>query len=436
MPDPSPDLQAVSPEQIRLLLEVSRLLAVTTELDPLLTRIAEAACQLLGCERSSIFVHDPATNELVSRVALGVGSAAGGAGAGAGGGTIRVRSDRGIVGAVFTSNAVLHVSDPYNDPRFNPDVDRQTGFRTRDLLAAPMVDLGRKPVGVIQALNTTAGRAFDATDAAMIQLLADQAGVAIQRYGLQEAALAGVAMRREMDLARKVQDAMLPRTWPALPGFEPRGWTKPASVTGGDTFDFWLLPDGRLGIFLADAAGHGLAPTLVVSQVRTLIRSFSDIESEPRKLLERANARLAQDLQPGQFVTAFVGVLGRDGTLHWCSAGHGPILHRASGDAPLVELKSTELPLGVLPEFGGDGSPAPVRLEPGGALAVVSDGIFEAPDPSGEQFQMDRVIGLLNQRKDAPSGEAIDALCAAVRAWQTHDEPHDDQTIVVVRRTG
>src|SRR5687768_10318515 len=112
MSDGPPDIQSVSAEQIRLLLEVSRLLAVTTELDPLLTYIAEAATKLLGCERASIFLHDPATNELVSRVALGTGV-----------GTIRVRSDRGIVGAVFTSNAVVSVADPYNDPRFNPDVD-------------------------------------------------------------------------------------------------------------------------------------------------------------------------------------------------------------------------------------------------------------------------------------------------------------------------
>src|SRR5262249_49705984 len=150
------------------------------------------------------------------------------------------------------------------------------------------------------------------------------------------------------------------------------GWTRPASVTGGDCFDLWPTPDGRLAVFLADASGHGLAPTLVVSQVRTLIRAFADIDPDPRSLMARANVRLSQDLEAERFVTAFLAFIAPDGVISWCSAGHGPILLRCGHQQKVEEILPPELPLGVMPELTGDPAP-PMRIDPGGALAIISD---------------------------------------------------------------
>src|SRR5688572_19368615 len=100
------EVGAISAEQAKLVLDVSRMLAVTTDLDPLLQRIAESACALLSCERASIFLHDPASNELWTKVALQTSE-------------IRVPAGAGIVGATFMSNQVLHVPEPYSDARFN-----------------------------------------------------------------------------------------------------------------------------------------------------------------------------------------------------------------------------------------------------------------------------------------------------------------------------
>lgn len=415
-----PAIDRITPEQIRLVLDVSRMLAVTTELDPLLQRIAEAATSLLGCERASIWLHDARAGQLWTKVALGAA------------GEIRVPADSGIVGSVFQRNEILHVPDAYADRRFNPEPDRATGYRTRNLLAAPMVDIDRQPLGVIQAINKAAP--FTPSDQSMLQLLADQAGVAIQRYRLQLAALEIVALRREMELARRVQDRMLPRQIPDMPGFSAHGWTCPASVTGGDCFDFWTAPDGRLGIFLADASGHGLAPTLVVSQVRSLVRSFSEVHPDPLALLERANSRLYQDLEVGRFVTAFIGFLSSDGVIEWCSAGHGPILLRNRAGGSLERINASAPPLGVLPELGPQ-RPEPLRLDPGGSLIIVSDGIFEAPNPRGELFGMGRVIATLQDRPDLAPEEMTQLLCGVVRGWQARDVPVDDQTVSIVCRS-
>ena len=194
----------ISADQFRQLLGVSRLLAVTTELDPLLVRLAEAATDLLGCERASIFVHDAAAGQLWTTVALKAGR------------PIRVPVNRGIVGVAFRENKIINCAEAYKDLRFDPASDQASGFVTRSLLAAPMADLSGKPLGVLQAINKLNGP-FTARDEMLVQLLSDQAGVAIQRYRLQAAAVESTALRREFELARRVQDKITPKAAPVNP---------------------------------------------------------------------------------------------------------------------------------------------------------------------------------------------------------------------------
>lgn len=412
---------SISADRFRQVLEISRTLAVTTDLDALLQRIAEGAASLLACERASIFLHDDATDELWTKVALGSRE-------------IRVPSRAGIVGWVFQNNEVLHVPRPYEDSRFNPEPDRRSGFVTRNLLTAPMVDLQRRPLGVVQAVNNTRGGGFEATDLALVQLLADQAGVAIQRWRLEKAALLAESLRQEMEIARRVQQAMIPHRPPEVAGLRCAGWNRPASITGGDAYDLWTLADGRLGVLVADASGHGIGPALVVSQVRTLVRSLCDLVDDPLDLFARINARLSTDLAQGQFVTAFLAFVSPDGAVRWTSAGHGPILVQEAPDAAPASLDPPGPPLGVFDPFMAEPVP-PMALRRGGQFMVVSDGFFEAFSPSGEQFTMERVIDLLDARGGRTLDGAIDALRSAVEQWQGGREPKDDQTVVLVGRS-
>jgi phosphoserine phosphatase len=416
---------------MQLVLDVSRMLAATSDLDPLLHYITQAVAALLNCDRASIFLHDEKTRELWTKVALGLD-----------GREIRIPAGAGIVGATFSSNRMIHVSDPYHDPRFNPESDRKTGFVTRNILSAPMVDLEHTPVGVVQAINKLGDDPqpdFSVADRSMLQLLCDQAGVAIQRSKLQQAAIESASLRKELDLAKKVQEAMIPRTMPDVPGLQAAGWTKAASVNGGDCFDLWKLCDGRLGILVADASGHGIAPALVVMQARTLVRSLSDTEMDPLKLLLRVNTRLAQDMVPGRFVTMFVGFLSPDGELEWASGGHGPILVRPRHGAPLETFDPTLPPIGLLDHFEEERAPV-LKLEVGGTLVVPSDGITESFSPEEELFGDARLCATLDACDAAgddcaEAKQIVETIQRATNDWQRGEEPKDDQTVVVVRRT-
>src|SRR6266480_88274 len=188
----------ITTDQMKLVLDVASLLAMTADLDALLTRIATATTSLVNSERASIFLHDPKTEELWTKVALGAPE-------------IRVPLTAGIVGHVFQTNQTLLVPDAYEDPRFNRDVDKRNGYKTRNLLTVPVKNLERKQIGVLQAVNRIGG-AFSENDKTVIELLADQAGVAIQRYRLQMEVVRSAGLRHEMELAQKVHIDMIPAT--------------------------------------------------------------------------------------------------------------------------------------------------------------------------------------------------------------------------------
>jgi serine phosphatase RsbU (regulator of sigma subunit) len=409
----------VPAHQIEALLEVGLLLTVTPDIDLLFLRITQAVTAILDCQRASIFLHDPERNELWTKVALHSEE-------------IRIPATAGIAGHSFTENRVINVPDAYQDKRFFSEPDGNTGL-TRTLLTVPMLDLAGNPVGVLQALNHNSGP-FDRSDEVMLQLLANQTAVAFQRWRLQIAAVEAARLQREMELAKNVQLALIPKVPWNLSWVETDGWMQSADSTGGDGFDLWCTRSGKLGIFLGDASGHGLAPALIIAQVRALVRTLSEINSDPCWILAAINARLAEDLEKDRFVTAFLGFLTEQGRLEWCSAGQGPFFLRTSIDSPLQVLGASTLPLTVMPNIESD-IPEHAQMEPGGTLTIVSDGIVEAFDPCRNQFGSMRVSRLLDAHRHSPLGDFITAMRTAVENWQGSTPPKDDQTIVVVRRS-
>jgi CHASE2 domain-containing sensor protein len=241
-------------------------------------------------------------------------------------------------------------------------------------------------------------------------------------------------INREMELARKVQAALIPKAPPLIPTLEADGWTLAASTTGGDCYDLWQLSDGRLAILLADASGHGLAPAMVVSQVRTLVRALSEVELHPHELLKRVNSRVGEDLEPGRFVTAFLGFISPEGMLEYASAAHGPQFWFTENDPELHLLDSTGAPLGADTEWLADDPLPPIQIPATGSLIIFSDGIFEALNPKGELFGLDRLTDLLRHSLGKPGKAIIHEIIAQVQTWQETKVPADDQTIVIARR--
>jgi len=410
-----------STRDLRRVLEITRGMVAAADLDALLGVIIDRSVELLDAERATVFLYDAAANELVSRVAHETGE-------------IRLSADTGIAGAAARSRQVVLVADAYADERFNADFDRAGGFRTRNLLAVPLLGYSGELVGVLEVLNRRRG-AFTGDDVFLAETLAAQAGVAVQRANLIAHYLVKQRMQRSLEIARQIQRDLLPKAPPRLAGFDVAGFTQPADETGGDFFDFFALGGDRLAVVVADVTGHGIGPALLMAETRAILRALAGRSAGPAEVLAAANRHLADDLREGRFVTCFFGVLdGRAGTLAYASAGHGPLLiHQGPGGRCRQET-ATGLPLGLF----ADGPPCGevvCRLAGGDLVAVPTDGLYEAADGDGRLMGIERVIELLNVTGDAPAERVAADLLAAAEAHAAGTAQSDDISAVVIRRT-
>lgn len=406
--------------ELNALLAVSRELGATTELVPLLQKIETALLYALDCERGTVFLYDEKDDELFSLVATGEE-------------TIRIPAQSGIAGEAFRTRSIVLVADAYADDRFNPEVDKATGFRTRNLLTFPMPGHDGAIVGVLQALNKYSG-SFDEADEDRASALGMLAGVAIQRQRFMDELAHKQRLEHDLAVARDIQQRLLPKADPQVPGYDISGWNKPADSTGGDCYDFIPLEDGGLGILLADVTGHGIGPALIAAECRALVRALASVISDPAAILVRANRVLNEDLSSGRFVTTFFGVLDPvDHVLRYLSAGHGPLLHYDVDRGRCEELSATTYPLGIVPEI--ESTPGkPIKMKPGDMMVLITDGFFEWADPDGEQFSIARVSALVHEHRDRPAAQIIKALHEAVTTFGRGTPQADDLTAVIVKR--
>ncbi len=401
-------------------LEVSRELAATTELTPLLQKIERATLQVLACRRATVFLYDRPTNELYSRLATGVDE-------------IRFSADRGIAGEVARTGQVINVEDAYADDRFNPEIDRKTGFKTRNMVAFPLRGFDGTIVGVLQVLNKSSG-AFDAWDRKLGETFGAQIGVVLQRQLLLEQYAEKQRIEADLKIARDIQQGLLPKKAPDLPGFDIAGWNKPADETGGDCFDFFTLGDGSVAITVADATGHGIGPALVIAECRALFRATISLSQDLAAVLDRINNLLCDDLPPDRFVTAFFGLLSpEDHTLRYLSAGHGPLLEYLRAGDEMIELKANTVPLGIMRDVEFD-TPDQFAMLRGDMMILVTDGFFEWADKSGEQFGMQRIHRIIRKHRDETCAEIIHALHEAVLSFAAGTPQDDDLTAVIIKK--
>jgi serine phosphatase RsbU (regulator of sigma subunit) len=234
---------------------------------------------------------------------------------------------------------------------------------------------------------------------------------------------------QELRLARSIQRASLPREVPQLEGWQISPYYQPAKEVGGDFYDFFELEDGRLGLVVGDATGHGVPAALVMASARSMLRAVAQASDSPGDVLRRVNDPLATDIPPNMFVTCFYAILDPEsGSLTYANAGHDlPYLHR-NGTAE--ELRARGMPLGLMPGMGYEEKQT--ILHSGEAALLYSDGLVEAHDPEGEMFGFPRLRALVAEHGEQRSlGDfLLEELHSFVgERW----EQEDDITLLTLR---
>ena len=237
-------------------------------------------------------------------------------------------------------------------------------------------------------------------------------------------------MTREAEEARTIQQALLPRTSPLIPGFIVSGLSLPAGAVGGDWYDFIPLEDGRWGLVLADVSGKGMAAALLMSATRGMLRSLARVGSSPGEVLTRLNNMLLEDFPDGRFVTMVYAELDpAKRTLKLANAGHlPPLLVEPTGYRWIQSEQG--LPLGVaVSNF----SEIEIPLSEGTRVAFYSDGITEAERDSvgltGEEYGPERLLAHVQSPDFSP-----ESLLSDVRKFVDGAGFRDDATVILVGR--
>lgn len=407
-------------DMLKLLVDITRQMAETFEMQPLLETIAKAGMMALSCERATVFLYDSGTDELYSRVATGAGE-------------IRFSARLGIAGDAVRTGQVVLVPDAYADPRFNHEVDRQTGFRTRNLLTLPLILPGGEVIGVLQVLNKIGGD-FSNEDRLMAETFGALTAITIKRQMLLDEAEEKNRLCRDLSLARDIQQHLLPRSNPRLPGFDVAGWNRPADQTGGDCYDFHPIDEDRLAVMIADATGHGIGPALIMSECRALIRATAGQANTISEVAARVNDLLNEDIPADRFVTACLGVL--DSTRHefrYVSAGQGPLLLLRAATGQIEVFGATAIPLGIMPGMEMDAA-EPIVFDPGDLFVLLTDGFIEWANPAGELYGQQRLCATLARHRSQSCPELIQTIYRDVLQFAAGTPQSDDLTAVLIKR--
>jgi serine phosphatase RsbU (regulator of sigma subunit) len=436
----SSDAADIDPEHLRLLYDLGCAFAGRAKLEDLVELVLEKCREVLTAESASILLHDAEREELYFPYVAEADAE-----------TekelqeLRIPADRGIAGAVLRSGRALKIDDTANDPRFFSGVDRRTGGVTRNLLCAPLRS-HHGPIGVIQVRNHKRG-GFNAADLAFLDALGGSVAVAIENARMyrqltdQVEALERavrehnelLSLRRELDIARDIQQSILPRSFPERPDVGVFAEMIPADEIGGDFYDFFFLDGDRIALLIGDVSGKGVPAALFMAMTRTLLRSAAALCTSPGECLKRVNELLIPDNKAEMFVTVFYGILDiPSGRLEYSNGGHNlPYMLRADGRVEALARTGGTV-LGML--GGVDFRTQEAALGREESLLLFTDGVTEAMDVDGELFGEDGLEAVLAACSRRTPTEIVRSIRDAVERHAGIAVQSDDLTALVVRR--
>ncbi len=276
-------------------------------------------------------------------------------------------------------------------------------------------------------------RPFTEEDLRLASILAHLATAKLEQGRMREEAMARKKVDQELDLARHIQQGLLPGFPPDIPGYEVHGNNLPSRQVSGDLFGWWPRSDGRWLFCLADVSGKGLGPGLLMASLQATLEAWTERELSTADLAFQLSKVLARHTDGRRFVTAFLALLDpATGELTYTNAGHNPALYFHL-DGSFETLDAQGLPLAMLP-----GQPYGERilaLQPGDLLVMYTDGITEASDPQDEEFGTEALTSVLLPKRHEPL-MALDAALLGELDQFTRGAPYlDDRTLLMLRRS-
>ncbi len=423
LPQDTDQLQKLLKSSSRLI-ETTCKLASLHDLDEVLNTITSKVCDALDCERASLFLYNSDRNQLYTRMVTELEIE-----------EIRLPIDAGIAGWVARRRKLANIPIPFSDARWDSSFDKKTGFKTRNILAVPLISIHEgRLLGVLQLMNKGNEQQFDEFDEQLVQCFAMHAASALERAILIDHIRKTHLMEIDIEMGRTIQGSFLPKSTPIVEGYELSTWWEPAEAVSGDYYDFIEFDDERLGIVMGDVSGHGIGPSLIMASVRAMVHVLQKTGSTPEVLLSMIAESIAPDLQEGRFITFLLGALDPEKHLfNYSNAGHGPALHYQCKTNTFHHLETTCPPMGFIVDLDIPEA-TPIKLEQGDLLILATDGVIELKNKNDEIFARDRLEALISKCHEESTETILSNVREAVNNFHPEEHPPDDISMIIVKR--
>ena len=326
--------------------------------------------------------------------------------------------------------------------RLDPPLSILCGFLASGSYFAAAYHLGWRPLQQTMENSLYSPQKNVLTYGISLIVVGATAAVVAREFRVQvEAALREAETRRKMehmqhdlDVARSIQQSLLPHSMPQVAGWDIAAWNQPADQTGGDYYDWQPLPNGKFVTALADVTGHGIGPAMLASVCRAYARTNFRNQDSFLKAMEEINSAVAADVREGRFITFVAAIFGSENpTVELLSAGHAPLfLYRRKSDA-FEMMEAHGLPLGISDAFLSD-PPHSLELASGDVLLLATDGFFEWENAREEQFGHDRLGQTIRAAREKSAAEIISILHQDVLRFAAGTKQMDDLTAIVLKR--
>src|SRR5918992_1381435 len=310
-------------------------------------------------------------------------------------------------------------------------------------VVVPLVSQGEL-IGLLNLGPRLSQQEYSADDRKLLNDLATQTAPAVQVAQLvrqqQQQAQERERIEQELRVARLIQQTLLPKHVPDLPGYQLAAYYQPAREVGGDFYDFLELDNGHFGLVVGDVTDKGVPAALVMATTRTMLRASAQRLDSPGEVLKRVNDVIVRDIPPNMFITCLYAILNlKSGLLRYANAGHDlPYRRRRRSSSSTEaggaeELRATGMPLGLLP--GMSYEEKEIVLDRGDSVLFYSDGLVEAHDPERKMFGFPRLQGLVGaHRSDGPA--MVNFLLSELARFTGEEwEQEDDITLVTLDRS-
>ncbi|MBI4787630.1 MAG: SpoIIE family protein phosphatase [Chloroflexi bacterium] len=412
--------------------DIAHALITTTEPDDLANRINRFAYKLCGADRSILYLLQ--SDGMAEILSVSGWDAA----------LVHQRLDAMQVFGAANMVPASYDGHPPGIPWRSADVE---GAKLRAGLRVPLI-AQNEVVGLL-IVHTTRKARFTPGEVALVQTFANQAAIAIQRAGLIESLRDKVArleaaqielvqkerLERELELAREVQQRLLPQSFPELPGYAFAAQSEPARRVGGDFYDVFRLDAQHFGFAIADVSDKGMPAALFMALTRSLLLAEARREVSPRKVVQSVHRLLMELGEPDMFVTVFYGVVDTaTRELTYVRAGHEPPILLRDGETRLLLGRGTFL--GLLDDSQVSWTEERIALRGGDRLALYTDGLCDAVAPDGERFGAERVASFLQTQPRASPADLCAGMFAAIKNFAQTAEQFDDMAMLVIHVEG